>query len=92
MNNKLRYRNLNFLAAEVKLTYLDKMYLVSMSVHQLAILLCFEKCDVVAKPYIEKETGLREETVNKNLAVLSDSGLLLKGDMVCNFYTRDTLS
>uniref|UniRef100_A0A915Q330 Cullin family profile domain-containing protein n=1 Tax=Setaria digitata TaxID=48799 RepID=A0A915Q330_9BILA len=67
----------NLASVEVKLHYLDKAYQVTMSAHQLAILLCFETKDSVPLRCIEKETGLSDDLLSRNARALVDSGILL---------------
>ncbi|EFO28164.1 hypothetical protein LOAG_00325 [Loa loa] len=67
----------NLASVEVKLLYLDKVYQVTMSAHQLAILLCFETRDSVTLSYIEKATGLSDELLSRNARALVDSGILI---------------
>ncbi|VDM94477.1 unnamed protein product, partial [Onchocerca ochengi] len=67
----------NLSSVEVKLHYLDKVYQVTMSAHQLAILLCFEAKDSLALSYIEKATGLSDELLSRNARALVDSGILI---------------
>ncbi len=66
--------------------YLDKMYQVTMSVHQLAILLCFETRDSVTLSYIEKATGLSDELLSRNARALVDSGILIMVKKVFFFF------
>uniref|UniRef100_A0A0R3S5F6 Cullin-2 n=1 Tax=Elaeophora elaphi TaxID=1147741 RepID=A0A0R3S5F6_9BILA len=67
----------NLASVEVKLHYLDKVYQVTMSAHQLAILFCFETKDLVTLSYIEKATGLSDELLSRNARALVDSGVLI---------------
>ncbi|VDN32963.1 unnamed protein product [Gongylonema pulchrum] len=67
-------------SAEVKLNYLDKAYQVTMSVHQLAILLCFENENSLKMDYLEKATGLSGELLFRNIRALADSNILSTAD------------
>ncbi|VDM96100.1 unnamed protein product [Thelazia callipaeda] len=67
----------NFANVEVRLHYLDKIYQVTMSAHQLAILLCFEMNDSVQLGYLERATGLSGELLSRNIRALVDSGILV---------------
>ncbi|VDN17884.1 unnamed protein product [Gongylonema pulchrum] len=70
----------NLANAEVKLNYLDKAYQVTMSVHQLAILLCFENENSLKMDYLEKATGLSGELLFRNIRALADSNILSTAD------------
>lgn len=69
----------------MRLNYLDKVYLVTMTTHQLAILLCFETKDSVTMDYIEKATGLSGELLTRNVRALVDANLLLMSEKVKYF-------
>ncbi|VDM42288.1 unnamed protein product [Toxocara canis] len=66
----------NLATVEVKLNYLDKQYQVTMSVQQLAILLCFESNNSLPLSYLSTATGLTGELLVKNVRAIVDSGLL----------------
>lgn len=66
--------------------YLDKVYQVTMSAHQLAILLCFETKDSVTLSYIEKATGLSDELLSRNARALVDSGILIMAKKVFSIF------
>ena len=68
---------------EVKLCYLDKHYLATMSVHQLSIIACFANVDVLIGTQIEKTCGLTGDLLLKNVRTLIDAGLLTVDDKVC---------
>lgn len=53
-----------------------------MSVHQLAILLCFETRDSLSLTYVERATGLSDELLNRNIRALVDSGILIMAKKV----------
>uniref|UniRef100_A0A914RQK2 Cullin protein neddylation domain-containing protein n=1 Tax=Parascaris equorum TaxID=6256 RepID=A0A914RQK2_PAREQ len=67
---------------EVKLNYLDKQYQVTMSVQQLAMLLCFESKNTLPLSYLATATGLTGELLVKNVRAIADSGILSVHDKV----------
>uniref|UniRef100_A0A915AFR3 Cullin-2 n=2 Tax=Parascaris univalens TaxID=6257 RepID=A0A915AFR3_PARUN len=66
----------NLATVEVKLNYLDKQYQVTMSVQQLAMLLCFESKNTLPLSYLATATGLTGELLVKNVRAIADSGIL----------------
>lgn len=74
--------------AEVRLNYLDKAYQVTMSVQQLAVLLCFATQTVTTIADLETETQLSGDTLLKVLRTVVDTGILICPDLkVCDFPT-----
>lgn len=74
------YRLLLYLA-EVRLNYLDKAYQVTMSVQQLAVLLCFATHNTVTVADLETETQLSGDTLLKVVRTVVDTGILLCPDL-----------
>lgn len=71
--------------ADVKLCYAsNKPYLVTMQTFHLAILVLFEKCDVLTYEQISKASGLSDEQLNKHLVGLVEVKILI--------YIEDTSS
>lgn len=63
--------------AELKLGYLKKSYIVTMSTYQMAILLLYETADEVSYAEILENTKLSEEQLIKQIQSLLESKLLL---------------
>ncbi|VDM57987.1 unnamed protein product [Angiostrongylus costaricensis] len=61
----------NMSHGELRLTYLDKPYLVSMTVYQMAILLCFQERDSILSD-ISAETGITGDTLLRNVRSIID--------------------
>ncbi|GFY78728.1 cullin-2 [Trichonephila inaurata madagascariensis] len=66
--------------AELKLCYLKKSYIVTMSTYQMAILLLYETADEVAYPEILENTKLSDEQLTKQIQSLLESKLLVASD------------
>ncbi|PRD27356.1 UNVERIFIED_CONTAM: Cullin-2 [Trichonephila clavipes] len=63
--------------AELKLCYLKKSYIVTMSTYQMAILLLYETADEVAYSEILENTKLSDEQLTKQIQSLLESKLLV---------------
>ncbi|KAG8188555.1 hypothetical protein JTE90_007163 [Oedothorax gibbosus] len=63
--------------AELKLGYLKKSYIVTMSTFQMAILLLYESADILPYSEIQENTKLSEEQLVKQIQSLVESKLLL---------------
>ncbi|TKR66672.1 hypothetical protein L596_022931 [Steinernema carpocapsae] len=61
---------------EVKLTYLDKPYTVTMSIQQLSIINCFASADSMTVAKIAEVTGITEDLLVKTLRTLIDANIL----------------
>ena len=57
------------LLADVKLTYLDRRYEFSVSLHQLGVLLLFNNVDVLALKDIKEHTRLNDAEVKRIIKV-----------------------
>lgn len=66
----------NMSHGELRLTYLDKPYLVSMSVHQMSVLLCFQKKDALTLSVISLATGITGDTLVRNVRSILDANIL----------------
>ena len=64
-------------SAEVRLNYGDKPYLVSMSVHQLSVVLLLQEQDVVTVAAIGDETQMPLELLARALRSLADAQLIV---------------
>ena len=64
------------LLADVKLTYLDRRYEFSVSLHQLGVLLLFNNVDVLTLKDIKEHTRLSDAEVSKLLVYTY--GIILK--------------
>lgn len=78
--NKFKGRKLSWLhhvsTAELKLCYLNKPYIVSLSTYQMAILLLFEQTDQVTWSEMQENTKLDEEYLIKVTRSLTESKLI----------------
>ncbi|GIX95302.1 cullin-2 [Caerostris darwini] len=63
--------------AELKLCYLKKSYIVTMSTYQMAILLLFETTDILTFSYILENTKLNSEQLVKQVQSLVEAKLIL---------------
>ncbi|XP_071038251.1 cullin-2 isoform X4 [Parasteatoda tepidariorum] len=63
--------------AELKLGYLKKAYIVTMSTYQMAILLLYEKTDSLSYVDIQENTKLSDEQLSKQIQSLIESKLLI---------------
>ena len=70
------------LPVELKLCYLKKSYIVTMSTFQMATLQAFEKADSLAFSDIRSSTGLPDRELIKQLQTLVDTKLLSTVDEV----------
>ncbi|UYV76581.1 CUL2 [Cordylochernes scorpioides] len=79
-NNSFSGRKLTWLHhlcnAEIKLGYLKKAYIVTMTTYQMATLLLFESADTLAYRDLRDSTQLSEEQLTKQLQSLVDAKLL----------------
>ncbi|CAL1289547.1 unnamed protein product [Larinioides sclopetarius] len=66
--------------AELKLCYLKKSYIVTMSTYQMAILLLYERADVLSYGEILENTKLSDEQLSKQIQSLLESKLILATD------------
>uniref|UniRef100_A0A158PBD2 Cullin-2 n=1 Tax=Angiostrongylus cantonensis TaxID=6313 RepID=A0A158PBD2_ANGCA len=66
----------NMSHGELRLTYLDKPYLVFMSVYQMAILLCFQERDSIILSDISAATGITGDTLLRNVRSIIDATYL----------------
>ncbi|PIO64123.1 cullin family protein, partial [Teladorsagia circumcincta] len=66
----------NMSHGELRLTYLDKPYLVSMSVHQMSVLLCFQTKDSVKLSVISLATGISGDALLRNVRSIVDANIL----------------
>ncbi len=66
----------------MKMTYLDKPYQVTMSVQQMAVLLCFNEQDMVTVVDLQTETQLTTDVLVKVLRSLVDASILKNLDQV----------
>ncbi|VDL80118.1 unnamed protein product [Nippostrongylus brasiliensis] len=77
----------NMSHGELRLTYLDKPYLISMSVHQMSVLLCFQDKDSVKLQFsfltttfklsvISMATGITGDALLRNVRSIVDANLL----------------
>lgn len=90
-HNHFSGRKLNWLHSlcncEIKLSYLKKTYIITMQTYQMAILFLFEHADTLLYKDIEEALQLTNETLQKHIASLVDSKLLVvatEGDLVSN--------
>ncbi|KFM57787.1 Cullin-2, partial [Stegodyphus mimosarum] len=65
--------------AELKLCYLKRPYIVTMSTYQMAILLLYETSDVLSYSDIQENTKLNDDQLGKQILSLIESKLLLGG-------------
>ncbi|KAJ3133273.1 hypothetical protein HK100_004534 [Physocladia obscura] len=65
--------------ADVRLTYLDKKYELNMSLHQLGILLLFNKAEKLSVNYIATQVKVSTDDVKRVLKGLLDMEILLVG-------------
>ncbi|KAK0419162.1 hypothetical protein QR680_013987 [Steinernema hermaphroditum] len=63
-------------SVEVKLTYLDKPYTITMSIQQLSILNCFASTDSMSVGRIAEITGISGDLLVKTLRTIIDTGIL----------------
>nr|CDJ94838.1 Cullin and Cullin protein domain containing protein [Haemonchus contortus] len=66
----------NMSHGELRLTYLDKPYLISMSVHQMSVLLCFQTKDSVKLSVISLATGITGDALLRNIRSIVDANIL----------------
>jgi hypothetical protein len=64
---------------------LDKAYQVTMSVQQLAVLLCFATQNTATIADLESETQLSGDTLFKVLRTVVDTGILVCADLKAGF-------
>lgn len=80
-NKKFNGRKLSWMQSlsnvELKLSYLRKSYVVTMSTFQMATLQCFENVDTLPFSDIKSSTGLPDRELTKQLQTLVDTKLLL---------------
>lgn len=70
----------NMSQADVRLTYLDKQYVVQMYVYQMAALLCFERRDSILVKDIGEEIGVEGDYLLKTLRTIVDGSILTCDD------------
>ncbi|ETN76615.1 cullin family protein [Necator americanus] len=66
----------NMSHGELRLTYLDKPYLISMSVHQMSVILCFQDKDTISVSDISVATGICGDTLIRNVRSILDANIL----------------
>lgn len=62
----------NMSHGDVRLNYLDKSYTITMSIHQMAILFCFEDKDTVMMNEIAEAVGLTGELLVKTMKTITE--------------------
>ncbi|CAJ0582495.1 unnamed protein product, partial [Mesorhabditis spiculigera] len=67
----------NLSHADIRLNYLDKAYVVSMSAHQAAILFTLMERDSIPTSQCSSLTGLKDDLFDKNLLCIQESGIAL---------------
>lgn len=63
--------------AELKLCYLKKSYIVTMSTYQMALLLLYERTDSVSYTEMKENTNLNDDQLGKQIQSLIESKLLI---------------
>ncbi|VDK85324.1 unnamed protein product [Cylicostephanus goldi] len=66
----------NMSHGELRFTYLDKPYLVSMSVHQMSVILCFQDRDTIPISDLSVVTGLTGDALIRNVRSILDANIL----------------
>jgi hypothetical protein len=64
-------------AAEVRLNYCDKPYMVSMSVHQLAVVQCLQERDECSTTLLLHETQMPVDLLQRAIRSLADAQLII---------------
>uniref|UniRef100_A0A1I7TM21 Cullin-2 n=1 Tax=Caenorhabditis tropicalis TaxID=1561998 RepID=A0A1I7TM21_9PELO len=70
----------NMSQGDVRLTYLDKQYVVQVYVYQMAALLCFERRDSIVAKEIGEEIGVSGDYLLKTLRTIVDASILTCDD------------
>lgn len=60
------------------MSYLDKPYLVTVGLFQMAILLQYNDCDALSAEEVRERTDLEEKDWNRQIQPLLDSKLLIE--------------
>ncbi|CAD6190298.1 unnamed protein product [Caenorhabditis auriculariae] len=63
--------------ADLRLTYLDKQYVITMYLHQMGIAFCFEICDQLTVKEIGDSIGLFGDVLIKTIRTMIDASILI---------------
>ncbi|VDM73838.1 unnamed protein product, partial [Strongylus vulgaris] len=79
----------NMSHGELRFTYLDKPYLVSMSVHQMSVILCFQDRDTVPVSDVAVVTGLTGDALIRNVRSILDANILTTTSKFSSFVLQE---
>ncbi|CAI5445069.1 unnamed protein product [Caenorhabditis angaria] len=67
----------NMSQGDIRFSYLDKQYVVTMYCHQIAVLMCFERSDLISVKQISESIGITGDYLLKVLKTIVDASILL---------------
>ncbi|CAB3401704.1 unnamed protein product [Caenorhabditis bovis] len=82
----------NMSQGDVRLTYLDKNYVVSMYIYQLAVTLCFDRDDVLTVKDISDRVGIRGDYLLKTIRTIMDASIFTCEDSTLTVDSRIRLN